>query len=345
MAYEPRPIDPPLLRQELNRMSDFSVFLWIVLILSVWGLIAAVLWSSTRKRGGSDGKHIAALQAEMHALRQQVGENLGTMTRQVRVFGDVQRGIGEVTEATKQILTLGQNISALEDILRAPTPRGGLGEMMLGNLLAQVLPADRYGLQHAFPDGSRVDAAIYLADHIVPIDAKFPLENFQRLLDAPDDRQRESLRKLFLRDVKRRVDETSKYIRPDRGTFEFAMMYVPAENVYYELLNSADVLAYALDRHVIPVSPNSFYAYLNVVVFGLRGLQIEDNARVLLGQLSRLGSDFDTCRQAFGTLGGHISHAHNKFNEVDAKLGHFGDRLADISAGAVLPEGSAGEEP
>ena len=325
-------------------MSDLTIFLIIGLIISVWGLIAAVLWSSTRKRGGSDGEHMAALHAEMRALRQQVGESLGTVTQQVRVFGDVQRGIGQVTEATKQILTLGQNIAALEDILRAPTPRGGLGEMMLGNLLAQVLPADRYGLQHVFPDGSRVDAAIYLADHIVPIDAKFPLENFQRLLDAPDDRQRESLRKLFLRDVKRRVDETAKYIQPDCGTFEFAMMYVPAENVYYELLNSADLLAYALDRHVIPVSPNSFYAYLNVVVFGLRGLQIEGNARVLLGQLSRLGADFDTCRQAFGTLGGHISHAHSKFNEVDAKLGQFGDRLADISAGAELPEGGARDE-
>jgi len=320
-------------------MSDSATFLLIVLISSAWGLIAAVIWMGTRRRSGASGEQIAALQGEMRALRQQVGESLGTVTQQVRVFGDVQRGIGEVTEATKQILTLGQNIAALEDVLRAPTPRGGLGEMMLGNLLAQVLPSDRYGLQHAFPDGSRVDAAIYLADHIVPIDAKFPLENFQRMLDAPDARQRESLRKLFLRDVKRRVDETSKYIRPDRGTFEFAMMYVPAENVYYELLNSADLLAYALDRHVIPVSPNSFYAYLNVVVFGLRGLQIEENARVLLGQLSRLGTDFDACRQAFSTLGGHISHAHSKYNEVDAKLGKFGDRLADISAGAVLTEG------
>jgi DNA recombination protein RmuC len=200
-----------------------------------------------------------------------------------------------------------------------------------------VLPCDRYCLQHTFDDGTRVDAAIYLADHIVPIDAKFPLENFQRMLDAGDDKERESLRKVFLRDVKRRVDETAKYIRPDAGTFEFAMMYVPAENVYYEVLSSEDLSSYALDRHVIPVSPNSFFAYLNVVVFGLRGLEIEENARVLLGQLSRLDKDFGDCQETLRTLGGHITRAHTKYTEVDAKLGRFGGRLSDIAAGAILP--------
>jgi DNA recombination protein RmuC len=158
------------------------------------------------------------------------------------------------------------------------------------------------------------------------------------MLDLTDDKQREALRRAFLRDVKRRVDETAKYIRPEAGTFEFAMMYIPAENVYYEILNSDEVFSYALDRHVIPVSPNSFYAYLNVVVFGLRGLQIEDSARVLLGQLARLGKDFGDCQQAFGTLGGHIERAHNKYNEVDDKLVYFGNRLSNISAGVELSE-------
>jgi len=317
-------------------MADLTVFVLAVLIISVWGLIAAVIWRGMSSRSGTSSE-VAALQAEMRALRQQVGENLGAVTQQVRVFGDVQRGIGEVTEATKQILVLGQNITALENILRAPKPRGGLGEVMLGNLLAQVLPSDCYGLQHAFADGTRVDAAIYLADHIVPIDAKFPLENFQRLLDATDDKERESYRRVFLRDVKRQVDETAQYVRPDEGTFEFAMMYIPAENVYYEVLNSEDLFSYALERHVVPASPNSFYAYLNVVVFGLRGLQIEDNARLLLGQLLRLGKDFGGCQEAFRTLGGHIMHAQSKYSEVDAKLGSFGERLSDIAAGAVLP--------
>ncbi len=312
-----------------------------VLILSVWGLIAAVVWLALRSRGGSQAEHIAVLQAEMKALREQVGQNLGTMTQQVAVFGSVQEGIGKVTEATNQILALGQNIAALQDILRAPKPRGGLGEIMLGNLLAQVLPNGRYQLQYAFDDGTRVDAVILLADHVVPIDSKFPLENFRRVLDAADDKGRSSARKAFIRDVKKRVDETAKYIRPDAGTFEFAMMYIPAENVYYEVLNATDLFEYALGKHVIPVSPNSFFAYLNVIVFGLRGLDIEEKARILLGQLARLNKDFGDIHAAYDTLGKHITNAQARYNEVEVKLGRFGERLTDVATGTSLPGDSA----
>lgn len=318
-------------------MDTLTTFLLVILIISVWGLIAAVIWLALRSREGTKSEQITALQTEMKALREQVGQNLGTVTQHIQVFGDVQKGIGEVTKATEQILALGQNIAALQDILRAPKPRGGLGEIMLGSLLEQVLPCDRYCLQHTFDDGTRVDAAIYLAEHVVPIDAKFPLENFQRMLNAGDDKERESLQKAFVRDVKRRVDETARYIRPHAKTFEFAMMYIPAENVYYEVLTNADLFEYALGRRVIPVSPNSFFAYLNVIVFGLRGLGIEENARELLGQLSQLDKDFTGCQESFDTLGRHITHAHNKFNDVHTELGRFGDRLSSIAAGAALP--------
>ena len=315
-------------------METLTIILLSVLIFSVWGLIAAIVWRSRDPRGG---EQIIALQAEMKALRDQVGQNLGTMTQQVAVFGSVQEGIGQVTEATNQILALGQDIASLQDILRAPKPRGGLGEIMLGNLLAQVLPNGRYRLQYAFDDGTRVDAAILLADHVVPIDSKFPLENFRRVLDAADDKGRSSARKAFIRDVKKRVDETTKYIRPDAGTFEFAMMYIPAENVYYEVLNATDLFEYALGQHVIPVSPNSFFAYLNVIVFGLRGLDIEEKAHLLLSQLSRLRRDFGDIHAAYDTLGNHITHAQAKYNEVEVKLGRFGERLTDVATGVALP--------
>jgi DNA recombination protein RmuC len=324
-------------------MDPVTTVLLSMLIISVWGLIAAVVWLALRGRSETKTEHITALQVEMKALREQVGQNLGTVTQQVAVFGSVQEGIGKVTEATNQILALGQDITALQDILRAPKLRGGLGEILLGNLLAQVLPGERYRLQYVFNDGAKVDAAIFLADHIVPIDAKFPLENFQRMLDAGDDRERQSARKSFIRDVKKRVDETAKYIRPDEGTFEFALMYIPAENVYYEIISAADSFKYALDQRVIPVSPNSFFAYLNVIVFGLRGLKIEENARLLLGQLSRLETDFVGVKETLGTLGGHIARAQNKYNEVDVKLGRFGEKLTDVATGAALP--AAGVQP
>lgn len=324
-------------------METLPAVLLGVLLISVWGLIIAVIWLALRGRDQRETEQIVALQAEMKALREQVSQNLGTVTQQVAVFGSVQEGIGKVTEATNQILALGQDITALQDILRAPKPRGGLGEIMLGNLLAQVLPGERYRLQHTFDDGARVDAVIFLADHVVPIDAKFPLENFRRMLDAEDDRERKSARKAFIRDVRKRVDETAKYIRPDAGTFEFALMYIPAENVYYEILTAEELFEHALEKHVVPVSPNSFFAYLNVIVFGLRGLEIEDKARLLLGQLSRLRKDFGDIHDAFGTLGKHITNAQSKYNEVDVKLGRFGERLTDVATGGSLP--AASEQP
>ncbi len=170
---------------------------------------------------------------------------------------------------------------------------------------------------------------------MVPIDAKFPLENFQRMLESEDDKERESARKAFIRDVKQRVGETARYIRPDQGTFEFAMMYVPAENVYYEILTARDLFEYALEQRVIPVSPNSFFAYLNVIVFGLRGLRIEEKARLLLGHLSRLRTDFKVVEETFETLGRHITHAQSKYNEVSTQLSRFGERLDTIVAGAL----------
>ena len=324
-------------------METSTTILLGVLIISVWGLIAVVVWLTLRGRGESQTEQVAALRIEMQALREQVGQNLGTVTQQVAVFGSVQEGIGKVTEATNQILALGQDIAALQDILRAPKPRGGLGEIMLDNLLAQVLPSERYQTQHTFDNGTRVDAAIFLADHVVPIDAKFPLENFQRILDAENDKERQSAHKSFIRDVRKRVDETAKYIQPDEGTFEFALMYIPAENVYYEILGAKDLFEHALEQHVIPVSPNSFFAYLNVIVFGLRGMEIEEKARVLLGQLSRLRKDLGDIHGAFDTLGTHITRAQVKYNEVDVKLGRFGEKLTDVATGGAIPDG--GEKP
>lgn len=320
-------------------MDGLILALVILLLLSVWILIAAVVWSALRRRDRGQEEQMAALRAEMEQLRRQVDRDLSTVSQHVSTFGDVREGIGRVREATERILVLGEDIAALQDILRAPKPRGGLGEIMLENLLSQFLPGERYCLQYSFSDGMRVDAIIRLADHIVPIDAKFPLENFQRILEAGNDRDRASAQRAFVRDVKRRVDETARYIRPDEGTFEFVMMYVPAENVYYEVLCAHDLFEYALERHVVPISPNSCFAYLSVIVFGLRGLEIEETARLLVGQLSKLQREYVEVGDAFSTLGRHISHAQGKYNEVDALLRRFGDRLTDVTSGVSLPRG------
>jgi DNA recombination protein RmuC len=214
--------------------------------------------------------------------------------------------------------------------------RGGLGEILLERLLAEILPTGAYRLQHGFRSGDKVDAAIVVAERLVPVDSKFPLENFRRMLEEPEEEARRQSRRAFLKDVRARVDEIAKkYIVPDEGTFDFALMYVPAENVYYEVIlrdeGEDSLLGYALSRRVVPVSPNSFYAYLQVILLGLRGLRIEQNAREILGALGRLQADAARLREHFDTLGRHITNAKNKYDETTTSLARLEGKIEDVS--------------
>jgi DNA recombination protein RmuC len=203
---------------------------------------------------------------------------------------------------------------------------------MLERLLEDILPRQNYALQHHFRSGEAVDAVIRIGDYLVPIDSKFPLEDFQRVVAAEDEDSRASLRRQFVRTVKKHIDAVTKYIVPDEGTFDFALMYIPAENVYYETIlrdgaEGSELYSYALAKRVIPVSPNSFYAYLQVIILGLKGLHIEQTAGEILGQLGRLQGDLDDFQQEYDTLGGHIQRAANKYDDAGRKLGRLGDKL------------------
>jgi len=246
--------------------------------------------------------------------------------------------LGTLTEATRRMEQVGRDIAGLEQILRAPKIRGGLGEILLERLLAEILPVGTYRLQHAFRSGDKVDAAIALAERLVPVDSKFPLENFRRMVEEPQEDRRRSVRRAFARDVRNRVDEIAKkYILPDEGTFDFALMYIPAENVYYEVIvkdaEDADddaLVSYALSRRVIPVSPNSFYAYLQVILLGLKGLRIEQNARDILATLGRLSGDLTRFREHFDTLGKHVTNAKNKYDDAVTALTRFETKLEAV---------------
>jgi len=245
---------------------------------------------------------------------------------------------------------VGKDIQGLEQILKSPKVRGGLGETLLAELLSQMLPQEHYTLQHPFKSGERVDAALRIGDRLVAVDAKFPLENFRRMLDEGEEDKRRPVRRQFVRDVRTRIDEIAKkYILPDEGTFDFALMYVPAENVYYEIIikdetDLADdpIATYALSKRVVPVSPNSFYAYLQVIILGLRGLKIEANAQNILNDLARLAGDLDKVREPLRTLGRHIGNAQSQFTEAERALDRFGAKLETIErkggAQAELPE-------
>ena len=257
---------------------------------------------------------------------QAVGERLDNATR---VFGEVSTSLGKLDAASKRVIEVGENISSLQELLRAPKFRGEIGETFLSNLLTQVFPKkESFQLQYQFKNGDTVDAIIRIGNNFVPVDAKFPLENFKRMIDSPNEEEKKSYRKSFLSDVKARINEiSSKYILPDEGTYDFALMYIPAENVYYETIIKEDLLDYSLPRKVIPVSPNTFYAYLQVICLGLRGLSIERNAKEILAYLGRLEGDLAKFKEDFVLIGGHLSNAARKYTEAEKKLDRFTDKL------------------
>jgi DNA recombination protein RmuC len=278
--------------------------------------------------------------ALMQDAQKTMGQRLDEASRAVI---EVHGQLGALGEATRRMEQVGRDISGLEQILRAPKIRGGFGETLLERLLAEILPTDAYRLQHTFRSGDKVDAAIVVAGRLVPVDSKFPLENFRRMLEEPDEERRRQTRRAFLKDVRNRIDEIArKYIVPDENTFDFALMYIPAENVYYEMIlrdeaGEDSLLGYALSRRVVPVSPNSFYAYLQVILLGLRGLRIEQNAREILGVLGRLQADAARLREHFDTLGRHITNAKNKYDETVTSLARLEGKIEDVAGRGEQP--------
>lgn len=272
-------------------------------------------------------------------LTQQAHRALGErLDNTARVVSAVERSLGGLAEANRRMLEIGRDIASLQEILRPPKLRGGLGETLLEDLLRQVLPAENLSFQHAFANGQRVDAIIRLEAGLVPVDAKFPLENFRRILDADDEAERARVRRAFVADVRRHIDAIAeRYIRPDEGTLEFALMYVPAENVYYEIVVKDELTAdahiadYALRRRVIPVSPGSFYAYLQAIAIGLRGLRIERRASVIMQQLAMLRDELGRMRDAQRLVGRHLSNAVAGFATAERRLEQLDDRLARLA--------------
>ncbi|MFH1541779.1 MAG: DNA recombination protein RmuC [bacterium] len=255
-----------------------------------------------------------------------------------KAIKDVYGRLGEVQESTKQVNDVAKDIASLQDILRAPKIRGGMGELFLSDLLAQVLPISSYELQHRFNSREVVDAVILLKGGMVPVDSKFPLENFTKIATADSESDKIAAKKQFVRDVKKHIDAiATKYILPDEGTFDFALMYIPAENVYYEMIikdenldDGKSVFKHAIDQKVIPVSPNSFYGYLQTILMGLRGMKIEEKAGQILQDLARLEGDFSRVTEDFQKMGTHLQHLSSSYTATDKRLSKFSDKLESL---------------
>lgn len=333
---------------------------WILagLALVISATIVFVIW---RRKSSSDPAAMLLLQEQYTNLRTELQSQLGALNKVMqdhlaknlnvvqesqqqvgtrldnaaRVIGEVQNRLGKMEAAHERIYEVGKDIASLQEILRAPKLRGSLGELFLGDLLGQVMPAEHYTLQHRFKSGEVVDAVVRLGNYLVPIDAKFPLENFKKFCQAESKADKKVARRLFMTDIKKHVEAiATKYIRPDEGTFDFALMYIPAENVYYETIIKDDefggektLAANALNRRVIPVSPNNFYAYLNTILLGLRGFKVEESIHEIMANLSRLKLDFTNFANDFTKLGTHLNHARSSYENTDKRLLRFQDKL------------------
>ena len=252
--------------------------------------------------------------------------------------------LGELGGTASQMLARANDLARLEQALRPPKARGGFGELLLENLLRDRLPPSAYKIQHTFSSGERVDAVVR-AGRLLPVDSKFPLDNFERVVEAATEEERKLHQRTFARDVRAHVDAiASKYIRPEEGTYDFAFMYVPVEAVYYELAcgPSPGLQAYAHEKRVFFVSPTTFTAYLQVIVLGLRGMQIEERASEVMAYVAELGKDFARFKEDFELVGTHLGRAQSKFADADRRLGRFEGKLE--RAGEERPaEPEAGE--
>ncbi len=273
-----------------------------------------------------------ALGTIQKSIDQRLGENTSRLDNAARSYGEVQKQLTHLQDEVRRVHEVGKDISSLHEILRAPKVRGIMGEIWLEKLLGQMLPQSHYECQFAFKSGEKVDAIIRLRDHIISVDSKFPLENFKKAIESQNEEERASLKKQFGQDVKKHINAIAdKYILPGEGTMDFALMYIPAENVYYEIVNhnfgQMSVFDYAVEKKVIPVSPNTFYAYLGTIIMGLKGMRVEENAKFILQNLSKLKVQFMKIRKDFESLGVHIRNAQNKFEATDKRLGKFEDQL------------------
>ena len=321
----------------------------VVLLVAALAGAAALYAGRTRRSAPSEveGSDLASLREEVRVLSRAISSTTTVVTQRLegidsrmlqtqvdgsRMAQDIFSTLGKVEEATTAVAEQAREFSSLQDLLRPPKARGGIGEAMLEELLRQVLPPQAYALQHRFSTGTIVDAVVRAGGKLVCIDSKFPLSNYRRMSDAKDDTERNAAQKAFAADVYGHIRDISmRYIIPDEETFDFAVMYVPAEGVYGEVLNlshrGASLFETSIDRRVVPMSPLTLYGYLQTVLFGLKCLRIESTAKEVLDYCGRLQTDFERFAGEYEVIGRHIGNARTKYEEGYRRLERFRDKL------------------
>ncbi len=348
----------------------------VLLIMLVVGIAAVIYLLLNRKEDTRNDEKISAtlerismLSQQNEQLRQAVDNKLsqthkttqeslesssrfvqGMHRQSVEQIREITEKLSKLEETNKQVMGFSEQLKGLEDILKNPKQRGILGEYFLEETLKNVLPMNSYQMQYGFKNGDIVDAVVFVKEKIVPIDSKFSLENYQRILECKEDQDRERLEKLFKQDLKNRIDETSKYIKPEEGTMEFAFMFIPSEAIYYDLLinkvgavkvDTRSMIEYAFrDKHVVIVSPTSFLAYLQTVLQGLRAMQIEEGAKEIRENIEKLGRHIVAFDQFYVKLGNSLKTTVGHYNTGYKELGKIDKDVVKISGGdkQIIPD-------
>lgn len=243
------------------------------------------------------------------------------LTKAAEVIGEVNKEIGEMSE-------IGRNMRELQEFLKSPKLRGNIGEEVLKDLISQTFPKNSFYIQYQFSSGEKVDAAIKTDAGILPIDSKFPMEDFQKMMKASNQTEKELYKKEFIRDVKKHIDAISKkYILPSEGTMDFCLMYIPSEPVYYEIADNPEILDYARRKRVYAVSPNTLYAHLQVILLSFEGKKIETKSKEVFALLRSLKVDYDKVDENLSVLGKHINNASSQFVNVTTTFKNIGKKL------------------
>ncbi len=330
--------------QELQKPKDADQGLFLMLQNQIQEL------NKTMDQKMSD-THKTMTENSQH-LHQTIQSQFGQSTR---IITEVTERLTKLDETNKQVLGFADQMQSLENILKNPKQRGILGEYYLETVLKNVMAPGGYQLQYKFSDGTIVDAAVFIKDKIIPIDSKFSLENYNRIISESDPVRREEFEKVFKQDLKKRIDETSKYIKPNENTMDFAFMFIPSEGIYYDLLinknnsagvNTQDLIEYAFkDKHVIIVSPTSFFAYLQTVMQGLRALQIEEGAKEIRAQVEKLGKHLLSYEDYLKKMGNNLGTTVNMYNSAYKEFAKIDKDVVKIGGGEVKVEPLQLEKP
>lgn len=289
------------------------------------------------------------MDTKMYQSSKEMRESVQHQTSEsFKLLKDVTERLTKLDETNRQVVSFADQLQNLQDILKNPKQRGILGEYYLETLLKNVLPTGSFQMQYPFKDGTIVDAVVFVKEKIIPIDSKFSLENYNRLSEERDPLERERLEKQFKNDLKARIDETSKYIKPNEDTMEFAFMFIPHEAIYYDLLvsqvgsvkiNTRDLIEYAFkEKHVIIVSPTSFLAYLQTVLQGLKALQIEESAKEIRKRVEDLGKHLGAYEQFMQSLGKSLGTTVSHYNKAHKELAKVDKDVMRITEGTISAE-------